>query len=71
MKCLNFHTTEHVQCATRIKPHLWIDSFFILKQEKENRQIVPTVKNPRNSANNFTLRRHLNVKRGLLLYISV
>lgn len=71
MKCLNFHTTEHVQCAACIKPHLWIYSFFILKQEKENRQIVPTVKNCRNSSKDFTLRRHLNVKRGLLVYISV
>lgn len=71
MKCLNFHTTEHVQCAARIKLHLWIYSFFILKQEKENKQIVPTVKNCRNSSKDFTLRRHLNVKRGLLVYISV
>lgn len=59
MKCLDFHTTEHVQCATGIKPHLWIYRFFILKEEKGNRQIVHTVSNPRNSDKNFTLGGHL------------
>lgn len=71
MKCLDFHTTEHVQCATRIKPHLWIYGFSILKEEKGNRQIVHTVNSPRNSDKNFTLRGHLKSEVRIFFFLNV